>query len=232
MTAEKPITVFAFHPAGGSSAFFSSWRRVSRGIVVRPVDLPTRADYLSVGFLDSLAEETREMMQCPHVFYGHSMGALVAYRLAARRVRLGFPGPRKLIIGAAAAPHLQTGIHGLYKLADEDLVSWIKQLAPLPLSYRSPYLRAAALDRLRADLRTCELLSSGAGPTPLDCPLDILIGSEDPLVSVSAAAGWSSYTRAEFTMRTLSGGHFFPRDTGSGFTDAVWDLLKVLDRAS
>jgi surfactin synthase thioesterase subunit len=48
---------------------------------------------------------------------------------------------------------------------------------------------------------------------PLSCPVEVFVGTDDPLVSVPDAAAWSVHTHQGCTLHSVPGGHFFPRES-------------------
>jgi hypothetical protein len=48
--------------------------------------------------------------------------------------------------------------------------------------------------------------------TPLPVPIHVLGGSDDPIVSEADLWQWRARTSAEFSVRTLRGGHFYLAD--------------------
>ncbi len=64
------------------------------------------------------------------------------------------------------------------------------------------------LPAIRADYRIVENYRYAPGP-PLDCPLTVFTGVDDPKVSADEAEAWREHTSDTFDLVTLSGGHFF-----------------------
>ncbi|MFB4308119.1 thioesterase II family protein [Actinomadura sp. GTD37] len=214
------MLLFCFHHAGGTASVFARWRgALAPGIDVRPVTLPGREGRRGEPMprdMESLAADLDAglgpLLDEPHAFYGHSMGALVAYTIARRRTARGARVPDRLLAGACAAPHLSIPLAAAHRLPDEELTRAVQDiggLSPVLLDY--PDWLAVALTRIRADLRLC----AGHRPAsrlPLPCPVEVFAATDDPLVSMADAAAWADHTGAGCTVHPVSGGHFFLLD--------------------
>jgi surfactin synthase thioesterase subunit len=102
------LRLFCFPHAGGGPSTYRHWHRaLSPHVSVWPVAVPGResrageAGFTGVeSLVTALESELAEPLTQPHVFFGHSMGALIAYRLACRRRAAGHPLPRALLLSA------------------------------------------------------------------------------------------------------------------------------------
>ncbi|MFE2959963.1 thioesterase II family protein [Nocardia tengchongensis] len=87
------LRLFCFHHAGGGASGYRTWQRaLGPHTAVRPVLLPGRERRSGEARFDDLEPliadldvQLDEHLTEPYVFFGHSMGALLAYRLAAWR---------------------------------------------------------------------------------------------------------------------------------------------------
>src|ERR1041385_8512102 len=100
------LRLFCFPYAGAGAHAFRTWKgALPPDVAVLPLHVPgrgsrlaepafTRNEDLAAALLDGLAGE----LTPPFAFFGHSMGALVAYE-AARQLRdAGRPGPLRLFV--------------------------------------------------------------------------------------------------------------------------------------
>lgn len=212
--------LFAFHHAGGSTTAFAGWSRALAGRMdVIAVDLPGRDGHRD---LRSLAEAVIAKYQFhgEYLFYGHSMGALVAYRVARALVERDGAGPKRLMVGAFPAPHLAHRLGAVHRLPDPELARWLLSVSDIPVTLLEDWRLARAVDRLRADLRLCETHDRAAPVTPLPCPIDVFAGVGDQLVRVEDAKAWTRYTKRSCELYRVPGGHFFPREQRGSFFQA------------
>jgi hypothetical protein len=98
-----------FPDVGDVAGRYRAWR--DPRIAVHVVELPGRGErrdehpYRDMWLLvESLCAELAELLAHPHVLFGAGLGALVAYRLAQRRVATDLPGPRALVVAHQAPP--------------------------------------------------------------------------------------------------------------------------------
>ena len=98
-----------FPDAGEAAGRYRAWR--DPRIVVHVVELPGRGErrdehpYRDMWLLvEALAAELAGMLSRPHVLFGAGLGALVAYRLAQRRVAAGLGVPRALVVAHQSPP--------------------------------------------------------------------------------------------------------------------------------
>lgn len=229
--------LFCFPYAGGGASAYRRWQRGldahDARVRVMPVQLPGREERISeprftdlgalIADLDArLDEELAE----PHILYGHSMGALIAYSLARRRQQRGAPLPRALVLSSFRAPHLPAPAIADPDAPDEELVAGLVALGGIPqLLLDHPEFLAALLPVARDDLRLC--LGRTAAPTePLRVPLHLFAGRADRLVTLSEMLSWQRHAGLGCEVRTMPGGHFFVRTDEDAFLRELASLTR------
>jgi surfactin synthase thioesterase subunit len=213
------LRLYCFHHAGGAASAFAGWRTaLAPDVSVLPVQLPGREGRVGAGRLTRITQLVEDIDGCigpaptePFAFYGHSMGALLAYALCQRRLRLGRSLPVALLVGAYGPPDQPPDLAPIIGLPDDELVHWLLGLggmSPALLGYPAWLAAAAALTR--DDLRVCHSYqhSAHADAGPLPCPIHVFHGSDDPL-SAENEAGWSAHTSAGCATHEVPGGHLF-----------------------
>lgn len=163
--------------------------------------------------------------QRPFVLFGHSMGALISFEIARSLRKAGLPGPQRLFVSASSAPQLPRK-PPRHNLPDREFVEALRALGGTPdLVLNDPNLLRDFLPLLRADFSvvdTYEYLED----EPLECPIHVLGGKEDPEVPHEQLLAWRAQTRAGFHSRIFPGGHFY--------IERVWrevmdDILRASD---
>lgn len=229
------LRMFCFPYAGGGASAYAGWQRVlGDGVEVLPVQLPGREGRMAEprftdlpALVADLDRELGEELDGPHVLYGHSMGALVAFALAQHRRARDERLPLALLLGAHRAPHLPAPpITQGYVADDMGLVRGLAALGGLPrvLLDRPDWL-AALLPVVRGDLMLCD----GAGSvdrTPLPIPLHTFAGADDRLVTVPEVREWAPYSTEDCETTVVPGGHFFTREKESVFLDRLSTVLS------
>jgi medium-chain acyl-[acyl-carrier-protein] hydrolase len=155
-------------------------------------------------------ELSRQALDRPFVLLGHSMGGLLVFEIARALRERGHAMPRLLVITGCRPPHTIAVKRQLSALPDQELIDVLQQrYGGIPPAVRdSPELQALLLPVLRADFRMIETYQYVEGP-PLDVPLLILGGTDDPAVSASDLSDWRGYTTQQCNVRLLPGAHFF-----------------------
>ena len=214
--AAGAIRLYCFSHAGGNALGFIPWRsRLDPRIELVAVQLPGRgrraAEPACTGFdelVASVAAEIDRHAGMPCAFFGHSMGALLAFEVA-RACRRAAPDIGHLLLSGCAAPRALRPPAGLPALTDAALEAALghhKLAPPQLLQMRALMLRA--LPAIRADLALMNSYRYRPGAL-LARPLTVLYGSEDRLVRPQQVDGWGEETTAPWSRHGFEGDHFF-----------------------
>ncbi|GAA0517318.1 thioesterase [Saccharopolyspora subtropica] len=207
----QQIRLFCFPHAGGGPSAYRGWvGALGPEIEVVPVPLPGREARIAERphhRMDELAEQiTRELapsLDRPYAFFGHSMGAGLAWELARRTAPLG------VIASARRAPHLPTRRRRMSELSDQEFVTELGRLDGTPREVlENPELVELFLPTLRADFALSESFLAPAGRR-LHCPVVALAGEGDAEVDREELAAWAESTTGPFRSRWFPGGHFY-----------------------
>ncbi|MGP3972312.1 thioesterase II family protein [Streptomyces sp. 6N223] len=226
--------LLCFHHAGGAASAFGDWqRRLGPHVTVLPVQLPGRerraADprFTDIDALVTDLDRSLEpALDGPFAFYGHSMGALVAYRLALLRAQRGRSLPNRLMVGAYPPPHLRAPITEALRLTDQELTQWLGGIGGMSeLVMRYPDWVRAALELTRDDLRVCQSHDPATAARPLSCPIDVFAGRDDPLLPLDRVYGWERHTTVGCRVHPMPGGHFFIQESADVFLRTIGSLL-------
>jgi surfactin synthase thioesterase subunit len=209
------MRLFCFPQAGGGTAIFKGWNRaLGPGVEVVLVEVGGNRGRFAT--LRDLVDEVNGHLDAdldgPHAFFGHSFGALLAFRLACRRLELGATLPRAVLVSAYGPPHLPPPIPVVDHLDNQQLATLLADLGGIsPELTRWPTLRDGAAAATRMDMRLC-MTDDDSDFVTLPCPIKAFGGSADPLVSDSELNEWRSRTSAEFSLQILRGDHFYLTD--------------------
>ena len=215
---EAKFRLFCFPYAGGSASAFKSWSEaLTENIELCVFQMPGREERLGETLItdmsklvDSMAKEITAFSDRPFAFFGHSMGAIVAYETARRLRTIGAGQPVHLFLSARAAPHLQDDSNPLRFLDDETFIDRLhRTYGAVPEAIRrSAELREVFLPILRADVELLETYTEAVSE-PLNCPITALGGTSDPAISKAMLAGWRTRTSREFMQHEFPGEHFY-----------------------
>ncbi len=159
--------------------------------------------------VEALAGAIEGYLDRPFAFFGHSMGAAVAFELARELRRRGRPGPKMLISSGARAPQFRRGYTPPPDPSEEDFLAELRRLEGIPSeALNDPAILRAILPVLSADatLYRHYVYSDDA---PLGCPIRAYGGESDPNVRPEHLTAWAGQTCGSFALRMFPGGHFF-----------------------
>ena len=219
---------------------YAPWARTlgDRPIEVAAAALPGRDDRLREPpcadldlVVDGLVDAIGPLADRPYAFFGHSLGALVAFELARRLRDRGARGPSHLFVSGAFAPQIPSDTAPL-RFVDGDtafLEAVAAKYGGVPrIVLEQADLRAALVPALRADLALTETYTYRDAP-PLTCPIAAYAGASDPIVSEARLAGWRVQTTGEFSCRLFAGHHFYlVRAREALLADITGRLLHVV----
>jgi medium-chain acyl-[acyl-carrier-protein] hydrolase len=216
--AELHLLCFSY--AGGGASVFREWAdRLGPSVEVLSVQLPGREERLREDPLRSIGEiarhlkpVVRQLLSRPFAFFGHSMGALVAFELFLQLDRQGGPSPSHFFASACRAPQVVCSRPPLRDLPEDEFLDRLKRMGSLPEAlFAEPELLALFSRTLRADLTASEVYRFEEATAPLDCPLTLFASGQDPWVSLEESIPWCEMTSGKSTLRILPGGHLFLR---------------------
>ncbi len=214
---EATMKMFCFSYAGGGTRPFRRWfQHLPDWLELHAIRLPGREERLDEPAYTALSPLIEELLRQltryfdkPFVFFGHSMGALVAFNfvLALRRAQL--PLPKQLFISSFRAPHRSHTTTNYHQLPDEELIEKLDILRATPRwILRDARAMRQFLPTFRADLTLCETYLFDQSP-PLDIPIHVFGGEDDILVDEEELYHWKHHTTADFSVSLFPGGHFY-----------------------
>jgi medium-chain acyl-[acyl-carrier-protein] hydrolase len=144
------------------------------------------------------------------VFYGHSLGAKIAFEAARELRRRGHAGPSHLFVGASHAPQVPWQYPAMHLLEDGPFIQEMQtRYGGIPIQViEEPELRTLLIPLLKADIQMVETYDYRPEP-PLDCAITAFGGSADNTVDRSAIEAWKHQTRSTFRLHIVPGNHFF-----------------------
>ena len=218
VAADEQVRLFCFPYAGGGASSFLPWKPLLPDYIsLFPVQLPgheERYGEQAVTDIDELCKRLAEAL-CPYftsktAFFGHSMGGLLAFRLALHLVREGMAAPVHLFISAGPTP-LPPGELPPEGGGDGAFLNRVLQSNAVP---ESILLDADSLEVVkRTLLQDHALLLTMIDGTreALDIPISVFAGEKDILVPLDRVRLWRLFTTGVCSMATYPGGHFYLR---------------------
>jgi surfactin synthase thioesterase subunit len=219
-----PQRLFLFPHAGGGT----SWPSLPDAC---PVCLPGRESRFAQApfermsaLIEALASAIDSYLDKPFAFFGHSMGAVVAFELARELRRRSRPLPRILLASAARAPQFRRGHIPPPAPSDDELLAALRRLGGMPAEVLDD---AAALHAILPALRADAALYRNyvyAEDAPLPFPIRAYGGTDDARITREHLHGWAEQTTADFALRQFPGGHFYFRNNEAFLQALAEDL--------
>lgn len=211
--------LFCFPRAGGGASSFRNWPEACppdmEAILIQPPGRESRLREEPLQSMQPLASAIADALlphlNLPFAFFGHSLGARVAFETACELRRRGLPSPVHIYVAASAAPSVPWPHPLLHELPTDDLLREVqRRYGGVPqVVVADPDLRALLVPALRADLAIIETYRC-TEQAPLTTPITCFCGTDDGMTAESDAREWSRHTSAAFRFEVFSGDHFFP----------------------
>ena len=234
---QAPLRLFCFPYAGGGASIFRSWsRELPSWVDLRPVQFPGRERRLReepYTHITTLTNATKQALlpylDKPFAFFGHCLGALVAFELSRQLQVDHHLQPAILFVSGHRAPQLPDRFTPAHKLPDADFALELRQRnGTREETLQNPDVMRLVLPLLRADFAVCETYTYIPGE-PLECPIIAFSGANDPAVRPEELASWSSQTSAPCATQIFPGDHFFLQTARSQLLQKVsYDLTQIL----
>ncbi|WP_323145073.1 thioesterase II family protein [Massilia phyllosphaerae] len=211
------LRLFCFSYAGGNGNAYLPWQaELGRDIEVCALQLPGRGARTGEVPFSSMESLVRALLpvvaaldEVPFAFFGHSLGAMVAFELTRRLQRLGLAQPAHLIVSGCAAPRHRKPPRQLHLLPTDDLIETLREYNGTPheiLAHRE--LMDLLLPTIRADFALVETYRYDEGPL-LTLPLTVLAGRADDAAEPALRAQWQRETLGPCRIEWFEGDHFF-----------------------
>jgi surfactin synthase thioesterase subunit/glycosyltransferase involved in cell wall biosynthesis len=222
--------LFCFAHAGGGAGFFRSWRSSTGPFDIAPVQYPGHETRQAEPFAGSVPElvqtllsDLRPSLTGSFAFFGHSMGAIVAFELVRALKREERAVPQALVASAARAPQFRRDYQPPDDPDREQLLNEVRRLEGLPDNVLSDAsMLDLVLPSLEADAALYRRYIYHHQP-PLDIPILALGGLTDPNVSEGHLDAWSEQTASLFRSKQFPGGHFYVKTN----TEAVVSEIET-----
>jgi surfactin synthase thioesterase subunit len=226
--------LFCFPHAGGAASYFHPWSApLAPGIEVLAVQYPGREDRAAEPCVTNIADLADQIhaalgssLPQRFAFFGHSMGAILAFEVARRIARQEGRGPAHLFVSGRPAPprHRHRNLH---RAGTPALIAELRSLGgtdPRILDDRE--VLELILPPMLADYTASETYRFEPGP-PLSCDITAMTGDHDWMNTTGDAAGWSAHTTGAFNLQVYPGGHFYLDDCRARVLEVISSSLAA-----
>lgn len=198
---------------------YSKWKDdLDKSILLHPLELAARGKRINESNYNTAEEAANDVLSMirfqladlPYAFYGHSLGALIAY-LTAQKIRdMKYPGPAHIFFSGRGAPHIHRDDKPMYyTLPEDEFREKVLELGGTPPEFFDiPELLEILLPLLRGDFRISGTYRLRGEIKPLDCNITVLTGKEEDL-NPQQIEEWKLHTKQQCNLYSFEGGHFF-----------------------
>lgn len=238
ISPEATLRLFLFPHAGSGATIYKDWGGLLPPSVAHQcVQLPGRQQRRNEPTFTEMAPLVEALYEAftaelddnrPYAFFGHCMGAQLAYRLTVHLERDNRVGPVLLGVSGWAPEGFLTPTLEQAHMPEPELRQWIVDLGSLPAEVlENPDLLAVIIPVLRADLVVCSTYRDDA--EKISCPVVSFSGKPDPLMPHNTMPSWAGRTASYLGNSEFSGGHFY-MDKDDNALAVTSDLTRHLQR--
>ncbi|MGC5342995.1 thioesterase II family protein [Streptomyces sp. DT24] len=216
-TSPSGVRLLCFpHAGGAASAYLSLSGALAPDVDVRAVQYPGRQDRHReppvesiIGLAHHIADEVVSALgtERPYAFFGHSMGAAIAYETARRLEEMSVPAPVRLFLSGRGRPTVVPPPSDRI-VGDPALIAEMGRLGGAGLLLEEPELLEMVMPAVRADYLALRTYTWCPGP-PLHIPFTVLVGDDDPVVTPDRAADWLEESALPGECHVFPVGHFY-----------------------
>jgi len=228
--------LFIFPYAGGGPTAFWKWAAgFPDHLETWIVHYPGRGSRYNespvkeIGVLvEGLSQAIRSFLEKPFVFFGHSLGGLIAFELIRSLRQENLPEPNILFISACGAPQTPDSHAPIHGLPNAEFLEALKGLKGIPAEVLDhTEIMDLLLPILRADFEAVERYNYKPNVPLLDCPIFAFGGDDDQRVSHTSLESWADQTNSTFRSKYFPGGHFFINNKKDAIIQSITDEIVV-----
>ncbi|NVO08910.1 MAG: thioesterase [Bacteroidales bacterium] len=230
----QKIKLFCFPYAGGSSSIYAKWDFYLYDFIkLFPVELAGRGSRIDDPVYKSYDNMIDDILNRIHeeissgffAFFGHSMGALIAFSLAQRIAKEKLNEPVHIFFSGQEAPHFKINSNTKkHTLPDSQFLEEIIKMGGLPdkLIDNKEFLNFF-LPVLKNDFKLDETFTLD-NQEPLNTNFSVLTGRNDS-ITYDEIVSWNKYSSKFCNVQYFNGNHFFIEQSRNSVISFVNDTL-------
>ncbi|AMQ01640.1 Thioesterase [Pedobacter cryoconitis] len=231
----KKIKLFCIPYAGGSATIYTKWNRhLSPSVELNAIELAGRGSRIQERLYQNISEAVEDIFkviskdigQSPYAIFGHSMGAMLSYKLVQRIRDAGYAEPLHIFFSGRGAPGIKRDDLKKYHLMnDEEFKEAIIKLGGTPPEFfEHPELMEMFLPLLKNDFKLSESDEIHADLRPFDQNLTVFLGKDEDLTA-EQCNNWKKHTYKLCNIHYFNGGHFFLHNETKQITKIINNVL-------
>ena len=227
----RRFRLYCFCYAGGSAANYANWQAdLDPTIEICAIELPGRGTRFGEEAETSLSTLKATVAQViasaghtSFAFFGHSLGALLAFEVARTLQQMGAAVPQHIFVSGGSAPQHRRDTGKIHLLADDELIEELKNYNGTPPAVlEHEELMELLLPMIRADFALVANYTYSAAPL-LPMPTTVLMGRDDDNGEGEHVEGWKKETSADCKIFWFEGDHFYIHPQ----RDAVLECIRT-----
>lgn len=237
-SASPSLRLFCFPFAGSSASIFRPWIDSLPGEVeVLAVQLPGRENRLRERCIRDLDEIVAELehsiddcFDLPFVFFGHSLGSLIAYELLRRLEASGRYRAELFFASGGPAPHTCVCPAEPRRLTQDQILRDLRRISVTHAALLDdPEVLALMLPVLQADFEIYANYRYREA-APLQSSIVAIRGATDGYITPQRQMEWKQHTDGRFAFHTVPGPHLFMVDSSGALLALVNAYLSPILR--
>jgi len=234
---EKPIPrpeanmkLFCFHHSGASAQTYFTWAALlPQNIELNTIQLTGRAERMDEAhftnideLLEVLVPIIRTELDKKFVFFGHSMGGMLAFALTRSLRASNLPLPQHLFISASPYLPTYTGKRH-HRLSDQELQSIFTDITLENFGGDQEYFQMV-FRTLKADLALANSFEH-LPENPLDLPITVFGADQDFVIPYQGLEDWKKETIQNFDFILRKGEHHYIANDAHFVTQTITQKL-------
>jgi surfactin synthase thioesterase subunit len=176
--------------------------------------------------IESVVEDVLPLLNVPFVFFGHSMGAVIAFELTRRLRRQINCEPQALFVAGRRAPQIPDEPRVAYNSPEDEFIEELYRMDGTPREVlENAELMDLMIPLLRADFQLVQTYEYSIDE-PLQCPIIAYGGLDDIEETRDKLLCWKEHTVSAFKLHMLPGDHFFLRSSQATLLGLLADELN------
>ncbi|WP_298422738.1 thioesterase domain-containing protein [uncultured Kordia sp.] len=229
------INLFCFPYAGGSAYAYSSWKKgLTENVNLKLIELTGRGVRIGESLyptmeavINDLYDKIKNDLGEHFAFFGHSMGAIIAYELALKVSKEEGRIANHLFLSGRGFPKIKENDFK-HELPEDEFKEVLMNLEGTPKEvFQNPTLSKLFLPIIRSDYRLVEryiprknMLQS------INTEVSVLSGIND-IFSNEELEKWAIITNKKCTIKYFNGGHFFINEKKEELINYINEVLEV-----
>lgn len=230
------VRLVCFPHAGGSASYFHPVSAaLAPSVRVEAIQYPGRQDRHSERCVDRIGDLAGLICQVlaaagggdvPVAYFGHSMGAVLAFEVARLIEAQGGAAPALIFASGRRAPGTLRD-ESVHKRDNAGVIAEMRSLGGTDSRVLGdPELLEMVLPAMRADYRAIETYRCEPGAV-VSVPIVVLTGDNDPKTTLDEARAWEQHTTAGTELRVFPGGHFYLEKEAGAVIATIRDTLTA-----